>query len=575
MTAPQIDLYSISEVYAWEKQKRLEGWTNQQFFDWYRGLNSDIADFRSLSYSAVRGLEKYQFDEALTANLVKTSNNPLLRLIAQTIYTWRLGYRLGNVQETRSQFAEITRALDSYLLQVRNHPEGGEFRIEAEFQVLKFIVLRDSMIDPTAAVAASQVMLTVASLLTPFHVGYAYSAYSSSLVHKSRWKDAHEVFQENRPLIKEAGLDETHTAVLSRIYCHMNLLNLAAALAELEAAQTTFDVEAREIHLNNLKLFYGLGGENFDYEAVRESFGDTVHISVSLQLIMEVHKLIPTKQNLPRRKQFLYEAIRVVQNRQTPISPPDVAYEQWLKAYLYLKNGNYALSNHYLRAIEPVEEQDLYTRSLIAGLKLELASYAGSYEVEPVEVTVRELEAIYTYALNISPANRDGYLQLLSRWFPIAGAMLRYVVTDPDTEALKNAVIAFNNQNMCHGISLPAPFCLEIYLKEVFQNEETVSSPRLNGKMTPDRDRLMTEYENFTYFRQPITAFKLAYLLLKSNLPSRSILLQLALEEFGLPQKTRSSYEDTLVEKATKLVSQLINREIDLKTFDHRILSVH
>lgn len=463
-------------------------------------------------------------------------------------------------------------AMDGYLEQVQNHPDGSEFRLEIEYLIMLNMLLRDSLDRPDEALKASRLLLAKGQMLTDFHVAWAYTLYATALYFKSNFADALKVQDQNEVNLKAHFLFNNHQSVFITVFAHINLLNPDAALALIEAVGNTLPPSSLQFYASYAKLVYGLGAIDYDFNAVKESEGVPTNITNAIQIILESQNLIPGKMTLPKRRQLMFEAITTVQQRETLIPASDLIQEHWTKAYLYHKIGSYSLCVYHLNSINSPNPQELMLRTLVVGQRLELASVPGGFEVEPVADTLNEMLEIYDLAASVGPANAEWFLKMLHRWYPAAAAILNYVRPSVHFELYKRSVISFKNQNMAYGIPLPTNYCLEVFLREVLHNEELISHPPLNGNMIKMRDKLFTQHGDLTYFRTPITAFKLCYLLLKSRLPNSNLLIEVVKEEFGFPKNLKTTYEAGLVESALALVNQLLEGSIEIQEFDRKVL---
>lgn len=575
MTEHSLDLYSASEVHNWEVKMRAEGWTTQDFFDHFQQLGSPIALFRSLKYSSVRKGERVAYDIQTCNAIIKTTDQPNLRYAAQAKLLWRLASsknKNAGVTGSVVQFEDLVAGMDVLLNLVRSSPERGEFALEAEYHIIDAMVDRDKLLDTPKILEHANTMLMLAQSLSDYFVSHAYDTKAFAQYFNMNFLDCLNDSQAHLPFMEQAGYVNLQAMVFNQMYCHVNLLNLKAALTALEVTDSGLSQDYRDAYSNYYKMIYGAGGFAYDFEATQQKTGIMTNLCGALQRILEVHQLVPTKQNFARRRQLLGEGLLQVSSRMVKITQMDVDFENWLKAYLNFKSEKYSLAQHFLQKIGTPKEQDLHTRTVVAGLKLELAAVVGQYEVELVDETVQELVAAYDFAASISPTNGRNYLKLLHRWFPVATSMLHYFHPSLDIEPYKQAVVNFNHQNMAYGIPLPMNFCLEVLLREVLGREEAISPPPLNGDMIRDREGLFVEFEEIRYFRMPITCFKLIYLLAKSKVENRDTLIQVVLEEYGLPRKMKTKYENFLVEKSLGLIQQLASGEITPREFEYALV---
>ena len=244
---------------------------------------------------------------------------------------------------------------------------------------------------------------------------------------------------------------------------------------------------------------------------------------------------------------------------------------RWILGTANLWQGKASLALRNVEEVDVNRTEWLDLRTLLAGLKLELALNFHLPDL-PITSCADELRAVFEEARMNPLASPQGLATHLIRWHPSAAI---YCSLMPDNIAeLQNSVeglLKVGHRNEVYGIHLPPSLAAELVLRSLdFDLRPNVNFVQSDpGPSRNKAARLRIEYGEVDYWRPCTSAVKILYGLVKAGYLDTA---NAVYHEFGVSPRSSSGYPMLpLVEMVDAAVSDLLAQKTSPDVFARQL----
>ena len=570
------NLRELRTVEAWEQERLREGWTDEQFRTAYEETGTTLGLLRSLRYVR-RGVDETELTRAYAERAKNASADRLEQLLADSVLgaSYIVQGRVQGLNELSGALAAIP-MLERGLGSVRSYPNRGTFGGEVEFRFLYALghayFLRDDA--KTALAYASEAITAAYALGTEREMSRAKALYAMALMSDDR---LHEAL-----LTRENALP--HTATPRTRYNHMiqssillfYLGNFPAALETLDSAQTdAFSEHERRAWRQIISAITGVGGLD-EVERDYKGAANNAWLARAARHLLLHQGHSPVRQNDEARRGELRSALLACEHGSTERMRYGRLFEHWLRGVAHAWAGEYGLAGHELLSAAPSGEM-LLARTLIAGLKLELALKVGDHGPSPLPEVEQELRDVFTVARRLSKASASALADVLHFWHPAASA---YAALMPEPISLcrpaLDGVVRMGAHHVAHGVTLPPMFVAERLLLALGVG---IAPPDLNPAMRRQRDALKSVRGTVPYWQSFVGGAQFAYGLCKAGERSvnRAAYEQAArqvVRDFGAVPALKTEYAAAELHGLAAAVEDLLEGHLTTRGFARSLQTI-
>ena len=533
--APPFELWAQSV--SWEDHLLREGCPTATLAEYFFTLNRAVPLTKAaILFNRLRDTERR--DDALDqAHSLTTTLLERLYVFAVS-YSTRRGRAMLLSDDNDMSYADL---LQQYVGQVRTlPPEGAEIsRAEVEYRLLEALHY-DSIAsgDNAKAITVAKEMILLAMVArVPEMVERARAYYRSALAHAGRYHE--DLTERLRTLQKLTPADRTFRR-------EKELLAIAQLnVGDLDGALLTAQAEpCSPLHVSIIQAFRGTFYNTDGPLLAEETIG---WILKCLGALAEIDAIPPWRGEA--RRGAALAALEVVRQQQWRSSPTDRPFFAWLAARCRVEVGEYGLARHLVNMVSPLENEDLLSRTLLAGLTLELALTDETFQLQTVMQSEDELRRIFNDARELRHGSAAGLAVVLTRWHPRPAAYMALCPRPiPELLPAAAAVLRCTRRAEVYGMVLPPLTALDEGLR-AFGFPPVQVHMGSNAKF--QRQRLLIQNGDVNYWRPVIVAAHIILGLLTVNTASHRHTAERLILEYGLvPENVPGQFQlaaDTLL----------------------------
>lgn len=553
---------------------RQADWTHEAFIAAYEADASPIALLRCVPHTIVFGTAHYSKASEYARRVLAATMDPAVRLMASASMTIDLMYqaRTQGLDEASGAFAVI-HTLEQQLREAQALQTTPLLALEVEFRVSQALaVAYHQTHQPQQAVALASRGVQLAYLLgAPRSISNAKVVYSMALHVQGA---LFEALRLRLSMIREPGLDQDRvegTVIASSI--------LMANIGQDEnATQALQDLQISRAHPRAaawqrfIEALYGKAAVDEPLTGAYQWQRGAKEIVEALLSMIDSQSKAPTRQLDERRESLLRTALKTLNMHDWERLDSDRALVKWMRAWMYLQLGEGGLMQREAAGVQ-VGREELSTRILMVGVKLELAAQLGEFMIESMTKTEADARAIFALAREHADSTARGLAELLTYWHPLAAAYL-YLMPGgiPELRDATEGIVRVNERHTAYGLTLPPAFATEQFLREFNVRLDALLPTPLNKMMRVQRDRLLINRGKTAHFRPILSSAKLAYLLLKAEETAERRKAASAVMALGGLPKLRSDFAEPERAFITAQLQSLLHGEQSVAQFDEAVL---
>lgn len=570
------DLRDLKAIEAWEQERLREGWSDGQLRTAYEETGTALGLLRSMRH--IRGgVDETELTRAYAQRAKNATVDRLEQLLAESVLgaSYIVQGRVQGLNEVSGALAAIP-MLERGLRSVREYPDRGTFGGEVEFRFLYALgyahFLRDDA--KTALGYASEAITAAFALETAREMSRAKALYAMALMSDDR---LHEAL-----LLRESSFSETMTPRTRHNYRVQSsvllffLGNFPAALDAIDSAQTdAFSEHERRAWHQIISAMTGLGGLE-EVETDYKGAANNAWLASGARHLLLHQGYSPVRQNDEARRLELRAVLLACEHGSTERMRYGRLFEHWLRGIAHTWAGEYGLAAQELSRAAPAEEM-LFARTLIAGLKLELALKVGDFGPSPILEVEQELRDVFTVAGRLSKASASALADVLHFWHPAASAYAALMPGPiPLCRPALDGVVRLGAHHVAHGVTLPPMFVAERLLLAL---GVSIAPPDLNPAMRRQRDALKSLRGTVPYWRSFTSGAQLAYGLYRAGERSanRAAYEQAArqvVRDFGVVPALKTEYAATELHELAAAVEDLLEGHLTARGFARALQTI-
>jgi hypothetical protein len=466
-------------------------------------------------------------------------------------YSTRRGRAMLWADDSDMTYSEVLR---DYLSQLRASPpvQAEVSRIEVEYRLLEALHYDDiAGGDSTQAITTAKEMILLATVAqVPEIVERARRYYRSAIAQAGRYHE--DLTERLRTLQKMSPTDAAFVREKKGLaVAQMNVGDLDGAL------HTAQEEPELPVHRIIVRAFQGQFGSG--EEALLEEDKGLGWIGLCLRRLAVIDAVPPWRGSKRRAEAVL--ALETIRQQKWRTSPTDRPFVTWLEAKGRFETGEYGLARHLLNEVPQLENEDLLSRTLLAGLRLELALTDEAFRLQTVRQSEEELRQIFDHARGLRHGSARGLADVLMRWHPRPAAYLA-LCPQPVPELLPaaEAVLRCRKHAEAYGLVLPPQTALEEALRACGAAPPQARWPhwRLGSNARFQRQRLAVQRGELTYWRPVVSATFLILGLASVKMEAHQQTAERLIREYGLvpthvPLPLQADLENLRVELVQRL----------------------
>lgn len=519
-------------------------------------------------------IHAYHFpDEAAARRLLRDarahSTRRLEQILADAVFILGLeGEQFRHGFDAGAGPRRLVDVLEDLLVEARQLTGPGDLRLQVEYRLVQALVSAHGVENERedARRRASE-LLSLASLVgIPSVMEGAAATHLFALSCAGHY---HEEARERRALLGLPGVAaETREAhALSLAVALANVGNVDAALATLTDVPEGPRMGRRAAaHASFIRSWWGWEHPDAAGQGAEETLGRLAWMARAMRFVTTVGTLEPLRRLRKERATLYRDALAASEAGRASRLPTDAAFERWVRALCRLHLGEFGLARQELASPPVLHEEELLTRTLLVGARLELALVPGPYEVEGLLDTEAELRAVFTLASRLEFASQGGLAWALRRWHLVAAAYAALVLTNHEVPALRaalDAVVRVGEGCAAYHQVLPGPFVAETLLASL--GVDVPPHPRMNADDREKKRALLVEERGVPYWRPVVTGAQLAYGLVKAG---RLAEAREALADFGGVPELDTAYLASTLRVLESALNRLTSGEADRHEFE-------
>lgn len=518
--APPPPFDQWSESVAWEERLIRDGCSLATIADTLAALGRAVPLTRAaILFNRLRDEDRR--DDALDRAQAQTTTLLERLYVFAVSYSTRRGRAMLLSDDSDMPYGDLLRR---YLHQVRTlPPEGAEVsRAEVEYRVLEALHY-DSIASGDSAqaiVTAKEMILLVTVARVPELLEKARRYYRSAIAQAGRYHE--DLTERLRALQRMTPVDAAYQRErVGLAIAQLNVGDLDGALA------TTREEPVLPLHTAVVQAFRG-HFSTVDVPLLEDK--NIGWIARCLRGLAEVDAIPPWRGE--NRQAHALAALDAVRQEQWRAAPTDRPFIAWLEARCRLEAGEYGLARHTVNAVAHLESEDLLSRTLLAGLRLELALTDEAFQLQTVMQSEDEVRRIFDDARELRHGSAAGLGEVLTRWHPRPAAYMA-LCPNPVLELLPAAaaVLRCTRRAEVHGLILPPLTALDEVLR-AFGLPPVQARLGSNAKF--QRQRLMVRNSDMNYWRPIVPAAQLAIALLSVKTAFHRRTAERLVLEYGL-----------------------------------------
>lgn len=522
-----------AESVAWEERLIRDGCPLEALADELLTLNRPVP----LTRAAIllnRLRDEGRRDDALKQAHAQVRNLLEHHYVFAVSYATRRGRAMLLTDDSEITMSDL---LQQYLAQVRcEFSEAAEVsRSEVEYRLLEALHY-DSMATgdhAQAIVTAKEMVLLSTVAQVPEIQERARRYYRSTVALAGRY---HEDLTERLKVLQRlTPADDAY--VREKKGLAVAQLNLG----DLDGAWATAQQEpALPIHATVIQAFRGVFSSNETADSA--ILGDQVigWIALCLRRLAEIDALPPWQEK--QRRTGALTALAVVQEQKWRTGMTDRPFIAWLEAKCRLELGEYGLARHALNDMPMLEQEDLLTRTLVAGMQLELALTDRAFQIQSVIRSEQEIRSIFEYARTLRYGSSQGLAEVFRRWHPRPAAYMA-VCPSPVSELLPaaEAILRCHQKAEAYGVILPPVTTFNEFQRTFGQSPDRSS---LSSNARFQYGKLAVRRGDLSYWRPVVIAAQLIIALAQAQTPAHQHMAVRLTAEYGLiPEHLSQRFE--------------------------------
>lgn len=522
-----------AESVAWEEQLVRNGCPLEAIADELLSLNRPVPLTRAaILLNRLRNEERR--DDALKRAHAQAGNLLEHHYVFAVTYATRRGRAMLLADDSEITMGDL---LQQYLTQVRSlGSEAAEVsRSEVEYRILEAMHY-DSVATgdhAQAIVTAKEMVLLSTVARVPEIEERARRYYRSTVALAGRY---HEDLTERLKVLQH--LTPADDAYLRE---KKGLAVAQLNLGDLDGAWATAQQEpALPIHATVIQAFRGVFSP--DDLANSPLLGDQVigWIALCLRRLAEIDALPPWQEK--QRRTAALTALAVVQQQKWRTGMTDRPFIAWLEARCRLELGEYGLARYVLNDMPLLEQEDLLTRALVAGMQLELALVDRAFQMQAVTRSEEEIRRIFGYARTLRYGSSQGLAEVFRRWHPRPAAYMA-VCPVPVSELFPaaEAILRCHQKAEAYGVVLP-PLTAFNEFQRTFGQAPDRSSLSSNARF--QYGKLAVQRGDLSYWRPVVVAAQLIIALAQAQTSAHQHMAVRLTAEYGLvPEHLSQRFE--------------------------------
>ncbi|MPY68062.1 hypothetical protein F8S09_15505 [Deinococcus sp. SDU3-2] len=467
--------------------------------------------------------------------------------VSAVSYSTRRGRSMLLTDDSDMPYGDLLHRL---LNEVRTLPDSDSevSRSEVEYRVLEALHY-DSIAsgDNARAVVTAKEMILLATLArVPEMVERARRYYRSAIAQAGRY---HEDLTERLRVLR--GMKPTESEYIRE---KAGLVIAQLNVGDLDGALTTAQEEPTlPLHIAVIRAVQGVFSA-----ADTEFFSQKIigWIALCLWHLARIESLPPWR--ITERRALAAAALDVVRQQQWRSGPTDRPFVLWLEARCRLESGEYGLARHLMNQVTDIEDEDLLSRLLLAGMRLELALTEEAFQTQTVIRSEEELRRVFAFARDLRHGSAVGLAEVLRRWHPRPAAYMALCpLPIPELLAASDAVLRCQRGAEVYGQVLPPLAALDEVVRALGRPALHL---QLGSNARYQRKRLLVRHGDLDYWRPVVVAAQLAMALLSvKSLDHRNTAERLVIEYGLLPPHVPHRFTP-MVEDLRRTIRQRMER---------------
>ncbi|MBB5297190.1 hypothetical protein [Deinococcus metallilatus] len=531
---------------AWEEKLIRDGFSLETIADYYVSLDRTVP----LTRAAIL-FNRLHLEERRDAVLSRANSATTVRLeqlyVSAVSYSTRRGRSMLLSDNSDMPYGDL---LQQFLSEVRTLQDTGSevSRPEAEYRVLEALHY-DSIAsgDNARAIVVAKEMILLATLArVPDMIERARRYYRSAIAQAGRY---HEDLTERLRVLQ--GMTPANKEYIRE---KSGLVIAQLNVGDLEGALTTAQEEP-VLPLHGAVV-----------QAVKGHFhtSDTDHfsqkiigwIALCLWHLAKIESVPPWR--VAERRALATAALEVVREQHWRTGPTDRPFVLWLEAKCRLEAGEYGLVRHLTNEVANIEDEDLLSRTLLAGMRLDLALTDEAFQTQTVIRSEDELRRVFDYARELRHGSAPGLAEVLKRWHPRSSAYMALCpVPIPELLSATETVLRCHKSAEVYGQVLPPLVALDEVLRAF---GFPAIQAQLGSNARYQRRRLLVRNGDMEYWRPVIVAPQLVIGLLSVKSPEHQNTAERLGIEYGLIPTNIPKRLDTVVGNLVKSIQQKMER---------------
>lgn len=493
-TDPLPPFHRWAAVFEWEDAALGGGATTEDLARRYALLACTPAQVRAaLLYHRARMDD--QRDEALHRAYGLAHNRLLQLYVLAVSCLTRRGRAMVVLDPDDLTFSDVL--LDG-LREVRRLEDGDVSRVEVEYRLLEALHYDQyASGDHSSAIVTAKEMLLLATLAqVPRSMATARRYYQSAIAQAGRY---HEDLTERQRTLRSLRPDDPARLKERKglAIAQLNVGDLRGALDTAHAAPQL------PIHQTLAQAVVGIFEPDAQNHFVDRGLGWIAECLWHLARIDSV----PPWRPLDRRA-LATAALCIIREHNQRRALTDRAFLAWLEARARLEAGEYGLARHLVQSVAPIDAEDLLTRTLLGGARLDLALTDQAYQTQTVAHSEDELRQIFALARSLRHGSPSGLADILQRWHPRAAAYMALCPQPvPELLGASEAVLKCHRRAEVYGVVLPPAVALDEALRR-YDLPTVAERPGSNARF--QRQRLLVRRGTLDYWRPVVLAAPLA-----------------------------------------------------------------
>lgn len=380
------------------------------------------------------------------------------------------------------------------LQEVRGLEDGDVSRIEVEYRILEALHYDQyASGDHAKAIVTAKEMLLLSTLAqVPRAMANARRYYQSAIAQAGRY---HEDLTERRRTLRSLRPDDP-ARLRERKGLAIAQMNVGDLRGALDTARATPGLPTHE---TLAQAVLGIFEPDAHSHFVDRSLG---WIAESLWHLARIDSAPPWRP-LDRRA-LTTAALCSVRGHNQRRALTDRAFLVWLEARARLEAGEYGLARHLVQTVIPIDAEDLLTRTLLGGARLDLALTDQTFQTQTVAHSEDELRQIFDLARSLQHGSPSGLADVLQRWHPRAAAYMALCPRPvPELLSASEAVLKCHRHAEVYGVVLPPAVALDEALRR-YDLPTVAERPGSNARF--QRQRLLVRRGTLDYWRPVVLA---------------------------------------------------------------------